>query len=106
MRRVFALLVMQYSTVLMLGASPFALIGTFQEAIHPHHNILEVIAVTGIVSSLVLAVTRGAIYPFARVSRAGVPYTVRRLGTRAELCERLLGTIWTHCGWSSDDQLC
>ena len=75
MRRCFALLVMQYSSILVI-ASPFALIQAFQEAIHPFHNWLEAIAIVGIISSLVLAVTKGAIYPFARVSLVSLTLSV------------------------------
>ena len=75
LRRVFALLVMQYSAVLMI-ASPFALIDAFKDYIHPYHTILEVVAIAGIVSSLVLAVTRGAIYPFATVAIVSLTLSV------------------------------
>ena len=68
LRRVFALLVLQYGTILFV-ASPFAMIGTFQQHVaHPYHNTLEAVAVTGIVGSLLLALCKGATYPYARVA--------------------------------------
>jgi hypothetical protein len=67
LRRVFALLVIQYSAVLMI-ASPFAFIEVFKDIIHPYHTIMEMVGIAGIIASLVLAVTRGAIYPFATVA--------------------------------------
>lgn len=56
--------------------SPFALIRAFQEAIHPFHKSLETVAIVGIISSLVLAAFKGAIYPFARVSLVSLTLSV------------------------------
>jgi len=68
LRKVFALLVLQYGTILFV-ASPFAMIGTFQQHVaHTYHNTLEAVAVTGIVGSLLLALCKGATYPYARVA--------------------------------------
>lgn len=66
----------QNNSTILIIASPFALIQAFQQAIHPYHNILETIAICGIVASLILAITRGAIYPFARVSLVGLTLSV------------------------------
>lgn len=60
--------------------SPFALIRAFQEAIHPFHKSLETVAIVGIISSLVLAAFKGAIYPFARVSLVSLTSVALELG--------------------------
>lgn len=67
LRRLWALLVFQYGIILFV-ASPFALIDTFRQTITPYHHILEVVAFSGIVLSLCLAITKGAIFPFAHVA--------------------------------------
>lgn len=92
MRRVFALLVLQYMSILLV-ASPFTLIETFQESIHPYHNWLEVVAVAGIVASLCLAVTKGTMYPFARVSLICLT-----LAVALELGLSFSSASWGHCG--------
>lgn len=66
LRQVFALLVFQYSTVLVV-ASPFALIEDFKDLVHPHHHALLLIAVGGMVASILLALTMGAVYPWSRI---------------------------------------
>mmetsp|Transcript_15258 Transcript_15258/g.27616 ORF Transcript_15258/g.27616 Transcript_15258/m.27616 type:complete len:277 (+) Transcript_15258:103-933(+) len=67
LRRLWALLVFQYGTILFLS-SPFALIDAFRESIAPYHNVLEVVAMSGIVASLCLAITKGENYPYAHVA--------------------------------------
>lgn len=71
LRRLWALLVFQYGTILFLS-SPFALIDPFRRAVGPYHGFLEVVAVSGIVISLCLAIAKGAIYPFAHVALASL----------------------------------
>jgi len=92
LRRVFALLVMQYTTVLVV-ASPFALIQAFQKAIHPYHNILECAAIAGIVASILLAITKGAIYPFARIALVSLTLSVA-----LELGLSFAGASWGRYG--------
>jgi len=66
LRRVFALLVFQYSTVLVV-ASPFALIEPFKDAVHPHYHALLLTAMSCMVASIVLAITKGALYPYSGI---------------------------------------
>ena len=67
MRRVFALLVFQYSSVLVV-ASPFALIECFKDAVHPFHHGLLILAIACMVASILLAITMGAVYPYSRIA--------------------------------------
>lgn len=66
MRKVFALLVFQYSTVLVV-ASPFALLEDFQDWIHPHYHTLLIISIACMVLSIVMAIVKGSVYPFSRI---------------------------------------
>lgn len=66
MRRVFALLVFQYSTVLIV-ASPFALIEPFQNFIHPMHVALWWTSLACMIGSILLAVAKGAVRPYSRI---------------------------------------
>ena len=93
MRRVFALLVLQYLTILLV-ASPFTFVESFQvRIIHPYHNALEAVAVIGIVSSLVLAVFKGTTYPWARVALVGLTLSVA-----LELGLSFATASWGRCG--------
>jgi len=65
LRRVFALLVFQYSIILVV-ASPFVLLTNVQDVTQPHYRILEILSILGILASLVLALTRGSIYPYSK----------------------------------------
>lgn len=67
LRRLWALLLLQYGAILFM-ASPFALIDPFRQTIDEYHHVLEVVAFSGIALSLFLALTKGAIYPFAHVA--------------------------------------
>lgn len=67
LRRLWALLVFQYSAILFV-ASPFALIDPFRQTIERYHGVLEVVAFGGIILSLCLAITKGAIFPYAHVA--------------------------------------
>lgn len=64
MRKLWALLVFQYGSIMFM-ASPFALIDPFRQAISPYHQVLEVVAFSGIALSLCLAIVKGATYPLA-----------------------------------------
>jgi len=92
MRRVFALLVLQYMTILLV-ASPFTFIKSVQENIHPYHNWLEAVAVIGIVGSLGLAVLKGTTYPFARVALVCLTLFVA-----LELGLSFASASWGKCG--------
>ncbi|KAL7550063.1 hypothetical protein ACHAWF_013298 [Thalassiosira exigua] len=67
LRRLWALLVFQYGIILFI-ASPFALIDSFRHTIAPYHEVLEIVAFTGIALSLCLAITKGATYPYPYVA--------------------------------------
>ena len=67
LRRLWALLVFQYGTILFVS-SPFALVDPFRESIEVYHDVLEVIAFSGIGISLVLAITKGTVYPYSQVA--------------------------------------
>jgi hypothetical protein len=71
LRKVWALLVLQYS-VILIAAAPFSLLGGVQHAIEPYHWPLEVVALSGIVASLVLAVTKGPLWPFAHIALCSI----------------------------------
>lgn len=66
LRRVFGLLVFQYTAVLIV-ASPFALIEEFKDAVHPYHHTLLMIAIACMVASILLAITKGALYPYSSI---------------------------------------
>jgi len=91
-RRVFGLLVLQYITILFISA-PFTIIEAFKNCIHPYHNILEVIAVAGIVASLSLAILKGTVYPFARIALASLTLFVA-----LELGLSFSAASWGNCG--------
>jgi hypothetical protein len=76
LRKVWALLVFQYTTVLVL-TSPFAFIYSFQEILHPLHTILEGIAnAGGIAGTLVLGASKGTVYPFAQICLLSITFFV------------------------------
>ena len=58
-RRVIALLVMQYSVLLFI-VSPFCLVETFQEAVKPLSALLNAAAYLGVVAAIILALTDDA----------------------------------------------
>lgn len=64
--RVLALVVFQYTSVLIV-ASPFALIPAFQDIVHPHFHTLYITFFVIMVLSILLAITKGAMYPYSRI---------------------------------------
>lgn len=77
-KRVFGMLVLQYSTILFL-ASPFALLPSVQYAItqnHTLHTVLECISTGGIVATMVTAVLVGSKYPATQICLVCVTFFV------------------------------
>jgi hypothetical protein len=77
-KRLFGMLVLQYSTILFL-ASPFALLDPLQVAIRNNRTlyvVLECINLVGIVSTMSIAIARGAQYPVTFICLSAITFFV------------------------------
>mmetsp|Transcript_33880 Transcript_33880/g.41547 ORF Transcript_33880/g.41547 Transcript_33880/m.41547 type:complete len:251 (-) Transcript_33880:280-1032(-) len=70
-RKLWALLVLQYTAILVLS-SPFALLESFAVQVEPYHFVLECIAFGGIGVSFAIALTKGPMWPFAHIALVGL----------------------------------
>lgn len=92
LRRLWALLLLQYGTILFF-ASPFGLIESFRDAVEPYHGVMEAISIVGIVLSIGLAITRGQLYPYAHVALVSLTIFVA-----LELGLTFARASWGKCG--------
>jgi hypothetical protein len=68
-RKLYGLLVLQYSTILLL-ASPFALLDSVKNVLlnhHTLHSLLECVSIGGIVLTMAVAVMYGSKYPTTQI---------------------------------------